>query len=56
MADETEAPARYIKLTEGEGGQFQVDSNIEDWGQQLKLLVAGMRDAEVKRALGLLER
>ena len=51
--EEAEVEERFIKLTEGEGGQFSVESNIPDWEQKLKMLVASMRDVEVKRALGL---
>ena len=53
MDKEPKAEERFIKLIEGEGGQFNVESNIEDWQVKLKLLVASMRDVEVKRALGL---
>ena len=54
MSDEiVEVEERFIKLIETGQGQYKVESNIEDWPQQIKLMAAAIRDAELKRELGI---
>ena len=54
MADEQPvAEEKYIRLVQQSDGQYAVDSNIPGWEQHIKLVAASIRDAEVKRSLGL---
>ena len=48
-----EAEEKFIRLVQQSDGQYKVDSNIEGWEQHIKMVAAAIRDAEVKRQLGL---